>query len=197
MLHFIALYYMFYTFKICGNTESSQFFGIIFSNSIAHFVSLCHILVVVVVVAVHSLSGAQIIATPWTAASQASSLSFYHLMELAQSHAHWVGHPTISFSIIPFSSGLLSFPASKSFPMSQLFVSGGLNIGVLASGSVLPMNIQGWFPLRLTGLISLEFKGFSIVFSNTIAQKHQFKKHQAQFSLWSNPHIRTWLLEKP
>ena len=73
MLHFIALYYMFYTFKICGNTESSKFFGIIFSNSIAHFVSLCHILVVVV--AVHSFSGAQILVTPWTVASQAS-LSF-------------------------------------------------------------------------------------------------------------------------
>ena len=79
---------------------------------------------------------------------------------------------TISSSIIPFSSCLQSFPASKSFLMSQLFASGGHSIG--ASVSVLPMNIQGWLPLGLTGLISLQFKACSRVFSNTTVQKYQF-----------------------
>ena len=81
-------------------------------------------------------------------------------------------HPAISSSVIPFSSCLQSFPASGSFPMSQVFTSGGQSIG--ASASVLPMNIQDWFPLRLTGLISLQSKGLSRVFSNTTVQKHQF-----------------------
>ena len=71
----------------------------------------------------------------------------------------WWCHPTVSSSVVPFSSCLLSFPASKSFPMSQLFISGGQNTGALASAPVLPMNIQGWFPLELTGLISLQSKG--------------------------------------
>ena len=83
-------------------------------------------------------------------------------------------HPTISSSAIPFSSCLQSFPPSGSFPMSQLFTSGGQSIGVSSSASVLPMNIQGWFPLGLTGWISLQSKGLSIVFSNTRVQKHQF-----------------------
>ena len=81
-------------------------------------------------------------------------------------------HPTISSSVIPFSSCLQSFPASGSFPMSQLFASGGQNIGVSASASVLPMNIQGWFPLGWTGWISLQSKGLLRVFSNTTVQKH-------------------------
>ena len=82
-------------------------------------------------------------------------------------------HPTISFSVIPFSH-LQSFPASGSFPMSQCFTSGGQSIGVSASASVLPINIQDWFPLGLTGLISSQSKGLSRVFSNTTVQKHQF-----------------------
>jgi hypothetical protein len=110
MLHFIALYYMFYTFKICGNTESSKVFGIIFSNSIAHFVSLCHILVVVVVVAVYSLSGAQIIATPWTAASQASSLPFTICWSLLKVMS-------IELDIQPSHS--LSSPSPLAFCLSQ------------------------------------------------------------------------------
>ena len=89
----------------------------------------------------------------------------------------------------------LLFPASGSFPMSQFFASGGQSIGASASASVLPMNIQGWFPLGLIGLISLQSKGLSRVFSNTTVQKHQFFSTQA--SLWSNSHIHTWLLEKP
>ena len=84
----------------------------------------------------------------------------HQLSELAQTHVHWVGdaiqcHPTISSSVVPFSSCLQSFPASGSFPMSWLFSSGGQSTGASASPSVLPMNIQYWFPLRLTGLISM------------------------------------------
>ena len=103
-------------------------------------------------------------------------------------------HPTISPSVIPFSSCLLSFPASESFQMSQFFESGGKSIGVSVSASVLPMN-QDWFPLGWTGWISLQSKGLSRVFSNTTVQKHQF--FGTQLSLWSNSHIHTWLLEKP
>ena len=104
-------------------------------------------------------------------------------------------HPTISSSVVPFSSCLLSFPASGSFPISQLFTSGGQSIGASASASVLPMNIQDCFPLGLTGLISLQSKGLSRVFTHIIIQKHPF--FGAQPSLWSNSHIHRWLLEKP
>ena len=104
-------------------------------------------------------------------------------------------HTTISFSVIPFSSCPQSFPASKSFQMSQLFASGGQSIGVSASTSVLPMNTQDWFPLGWIGWISLLSKGPSRVFSNTTVQKHQF--FCAQLSLQSNSHIHTWSLEKP
>ena len=96
---------------------------------------------------------------------------------------------------VPFSSCPQSFSASGSFPESWLFTSGGQSIGASASAAVLPMNIQGWFPLGLTSLISLQTKGFSRVFSNTTFQKHQF--FGAQLSLWSNSHIHTWLLKKP
>ena len=90
-------------------------------------------------------------------------------------------HPTISSSVIPFSSHLQSFPASGSFPMSQFFASGGQSNGISASASVLPMNIQDWFPLGWTDWISLQSKGLSRVFSNTTVQKHQF--FGAQLSL--------------
>ena len=86
----------------------------------------------------------------------------------------WWCHPTISSSVVPFSSCLQSFQASGSFPMSQFFTSGGQSIGVSASASVLPMNIQDWFPLGWTGWTSLQSKGLSRVFSNTTVQKHQF-----------------------
>ena len=86
----------------------------------------------------------------------------------------WWCHPIISYSVISFSSHIQSFPASESFPASQFFISGGQSTGVSASASVLPMNIQGWFPLGLTGLISLQSKGTSRVFSRTTVQKHQF-----------------------
>ena len=107
--------------------------------------------------------------------------------------SHWC-HPTISSSVFTFPSSLLSFPASGSFQMSQFFASGGRSIGASASASVLPMNIQDWFPLGLIGLISLQSKGLSRVFSNTTVQKYEFFSPQP--SLWSNSHILTWLLEK-
>ena len=122
----------------------------------------------------------------------------HQLPELAETHVHqrsqWC-HPTISSSIIPFFSCLQSFPASGSFPMSQFFPSGGQNTGASASASVLPMNIQDWFPLGWTGWISVQSKGLSRVFSNTTVQKHQF--FGAQLSLQSNSHIHTWPMEKP
>ena len=103
-------------------------------------------------------------------------------------------HPTISSSVVPFSSCLQSFPATGSSQMSQFFESGGQSIGVSASSSVLPMNIQDWYPLGWTGWISLQSKGLSRVFSNTTVQKHQL--FGSQLSLWSNSHIPTWLLGK-
>ena len=146
-----------------------------------------------IVVASQSFSHVQLFVTPWlqharipspapspTACSNLGSLS-------------WWCHPTISCSVIHFSSCLQYFPASVSFQMSQLFTSGGQSIA--ASVSVLPMNIQVWFPLGFTGLISLQSKGLSRVFSKTKVQKHQF--FSAQSSLWSRSHIYTWLLEKP
>ena len=104
----------------------------------------------------------------------------------------WWCHPTISSCVTPFSSCPQSFPASGSFPVSRLFASGGQNNG--ASASVLRMNIQGWFPLGLTGLISVLFKGLSRVFSSTTIWKERF--FCTQPSLWSNSHIHTWLVEK-
>ena len=83
-------------------------------------------------------------------------------------------HPTISSSVVPFSSNLQSFPASGSSQMSQFFISGGQSIGVSASASVFPMNIRDWFPVECTGWISLLSKGLSRVFSNITVQKHQF-----------------------
>ena len=121
----------------------------------------------------------------------------HQLLELTQTYVHIVGdaiqpsHPLSS----PFCSCLQSFPAPWSFPMSQFFISGGQSIGTSASASVLPVNIQDWFPLGWTGWISLQSKGLSRVFSNTKVQKHQF--FSVQLFLWSNSHIRKWLLEKP
>ena len=104
-------------------------------------------------------------------------------------------HPTISISVTCFSSCPQSFPASRSFPVSQLLASGGQSIGASASASVLPMNIWGWFPLGLIGWISLQPRGLSRVFSSITVWKHQF--FSTQPSLWSNSQIYTRLLEKP
>ena len=127
--------------------------------------------------------------TTWTAVRQASlsitnSWSLLKLMSI-----ELVIHLTISSSVVPFSC-LQSFPASGSFQMSQFFASGSQSIGVSASASVLLMNIQDWFPLGWTGWISLQSKGLSRVFSNTIVQKHQF--FGTQPSSQSNSHIHTY-----
>ena len=98
----------------------------------------------------------------------------------------WWYHPTISSSVIRFFSCPQSFPESGSSPVSQLFASGGQSIGASASASVLPINIQGWFPLGLTGLVSLQSKVLSRIFSSTTIWKHQF--FGTQSSLWSNSH---------
>ena len=103
-------------------------------------------------------------------------------------------HSTISSSVAPFSFCSQSFPAPGSFPTSWLFTSGDQSIGASTSASVLPMNIQDWFPLGLTSLISLLSKGLSRVFSSTTVRKHEF--FSSQLSLCSNSHIHTWLLEK-
>ena len=104
-------------------------------------------------------------------------------------------HLTILSSVAPFSSCSQSFLASGSFPVNQLFASGGQSIGASTSASFLPMNIQGLFPSGLTSLISLLSKGLSRVFSSTTIQKHQF--FSTLPSWWSRSHIHTWLLEKP
>ena len=144
---------------------------------------------------VQSLSHVQLFATPSTTACQASCPS--PTPEACSNFcpsSRWC-HPTISSSVVPFSSRLQSFPASGCFPRSQFFTSGAQSIGASASASALPMNIQGWFPLGWTGLVSLLSKGLSRVFSSTTIWRHQF--FSAQPSLWSNSHIHTWLLEKP
>ena len=140
------------------------------------------------------LSCVQLFVTPWTATHQASCpLSAPGAYSNSCPSSRWC-HPTTSSSVVPFFSCLQSLPASGSFPMSQFFTSSGQSIGASALASVLPVNIQGWFPWGLTGLISLQSKGLSRDFSNTTVQKHQF--FGAQLSLWSNSHIHTWLLEK-
>ena len=116
-----------------------------------------------------------------------------YLTELAQIHVHWIRdaiQPSHTMSS-PFSSFLQSFPASGSFLMSWLFTSGSQSIEASASASVPPMNIQDWYPLGLTGLVSLQSKGLSRVFSNTTIQRLQLFSSQLSLS-----HTRTWLLEK-
>ena len=107
----------------------------------------------------------------------------------------WWCHPTISSSVIPFTSCPQSSPASGSFQMSQIFAWGGQSIGVSASTSVPPMNTQDWSPLGWTGWTSLQCNELSRVSSNTTVQKHQF--FSAQPSSQSNSHVHTWPLEKP
>ena len=124
---------------------------------------------------VQSLSRIWLFATPWTAA-RTPGLPVHHQLRVYSNSSplsQWC-HPTISSSVIPFSSCLQCFPASGSFPVSQFFTSGGQSIGASTSTSVLPMNIQDWSPLAWTGWSSLQSKGLSRVFSNTAVQKHQF-----------------------
>ena len=147
-------------------------------------------------------SGVQLFATQWCPTlcnpmncSASGFLVLHHLLELAQTHVHWVSDASNHLVLChPFLLLLQSFPASGSFQMSQFFESGGQSIGASVSASVLAMNSQGWWPLELMGWISLQSKGLSRVFSNTTVQKHQF--FGIQLSLQSNSHIHTWLLEK-
>ena len=146
------------------------------------------------VVVVQLLSPVWLFVTPWTAACQVSCPSLIPGACSNSCPLSWWCHPTISSSVTSFSSYPQSFPASGSFPMSQLFASDGQSVGASASTSILPINIQSWFPLGLLGLISLLFKGLARVFSSTTVWKHQF--FDAQPSLWSSSHIHKWLLEK-
>ena len=148
--------------------------------------------VLIDVVAVQSLSHLQLFASPW---SMPGLPVLHYLLESAQIMS--IESMMLSNHVILCHSLLIclqSFPASGSFQMSQLFSSGGQSIGDSVSASVLPMNIQDWFTLVLTSLISLHSKRLSRVFSNTTVQKHQF--FGAQSSLWSNSHISLWPLEK-
>ena len=153
------------------------------------FISCAHIS------SVQSLSHVWLFATPWTAACQASlsitnSQSLLKLMTIASvmlSNHFILCHPLL----LPPSI----FPSIKVFSNESVFPSGGRSTGVSASASVLPMNIQDWFPVGWTGWISLQSKGLSRVFSNTTVQKYQF--FDVQLSLCSNSHIHTGLLEKP
>ena len=157
-------------------------------SMIAIFFS-CHTTIVMYIVVVQSQVMSMDCSTP-------GFPDLHPLPEFAQTHVRWVDDAIQpSHPLLPFSYCLQSFPASGSFPMSQLFWSGGQSIGASASPSVRPVNIQSWFPLGLTGLISLLFKRHSRVFPSITVQKHQF--FSAQLSLWSNSHIHTWLLEKP
>ena len=131
-----------------------------------------------------------------TQVSRTVGRRFHHLPELAQTHVSWVSdaiqpsHPLSFTSPTAFNLFLIS----RSFQMSQFFISGSQSIGASVSASVLPINIQDWSHLGWTGWMSLQFKGLSRVSSNSTVQKHQF--FSAQPSLWSNCHIHTWLLEK-
>ena len=127
----------------------------------------------------------------------------HYLLEFVQIHVHWIDNAIPPFHLL-LPSSPLAFNLSQhqglfqwvgSFPVSQLFASGSQSIRASALASVLPMSIQGWFPLGLTNLVSVLSKGLSRVFSGTTIPKHQF--FSAQLSLWSSSHIHTWLLEKP
>ena len=127
--------------------------------------------IILIMILVQSLSRVRLLGTPWTAlpcplptpGAYSNSCPF----------SQWC-HPIISSYVAPFSSCLQSFPAPGCLPLSQFFTSSGQSIGVSASASVFPVNIQDWFPLGLIGLISLQSKGLSRVFSNTTSQKHHF-----------------------
>ena len=142
---------------------------------------------------VQSFSHVQCFATSWTAACQ-TSLSIINSKSLLRFMSIESRMPSNRIMpCCPLFSCLHSFPALGTFQISQFFTSDGQSFGVSASTSVLPVNIPDWFPLGLTGLISLPSKGLSRVFSNTTVQKHQF--FGAQPSSQSNSHIHTWLLE--
>ena len=156
--NFILFILYLFTFLFCSHGD---FFNL---SSQCFWVFMLFFLVV------QLLSYVQLFAIPRTAACPVS-LFFTRACSNSYPLTRWC-HPTILSSVLPFSSCLQYFPASGSFLMSQFFPSGGQSTG--ASAAVLPVNIEGWFPLGLTGLISLQFKGLSRVFSNTTVGKHQF-----------------------
>ena len=138
---------------------------------------------------VQSLGHAWLFVTPWNCSTPDFPV-YHHLLGLAQAHVHRVGDAIQTSHLLSFPFlWLQSSPASGSFPLSQFFTSSGQIIGT--SASVLPMNIQDWLSLLLTGWISLQSKGFSRVFSNTTIQKYQLSG--SQLSLWSNYHTHTWM----
>ena len=141
---------------------------------------------------VQSLSHVRLFVTPWIAVRQASrSITNPGVHSNSCPSSQWC-HPTIASSVVPVSSHLQSFPVSGSFSMRQFLTSGGQNIGVSASASVLPMNIKDWYPSRCTGWISLQSKGLSRVFSNNTVQKHQFFGAQLFFIVQlSHPYMTT------
>ena len=143
---------------------------------------------------VQSLSHVPLFVTPWTAAHQ-SSLSItnsWSLLKLMSIDSVMPSNHSILCPPLLLQPSV--FPSIRSFPKSQFFAPGGQSIAVSASTLIFPMNIQDWFPLRWTGLISVQSRGLSRLFSNTTVQKHQF--FGAQLSLWSNSPIHTWVLEK-
>ena len=144
---------------------------------------------------VQSLSRVRLFMTPWITDARPPCPSPNSRVHSNSCPSIWWCHPAISSSVVPFSSCPQCLPASESFPMSQLFSTGGQSIGISALASVLPKNTQDWSPLEWTGWISLQSKGLSRVFSNTTGQKHQF--FSTQLSSKSNSHIHTWLLVKP
>ena len=196
MLHFTQILHFFYKLKICGSPSSSKSIGTIFPIAFAHSVFACHSLFILAILQTFSQ---QHMKTHWGLRWWFSSVQFSRSVMSDSLRPHGLQHARLPcpsattracsnscpssrwchltillYSIVPFSSCLQSFPASGSFPVSQFFASGGQSIGVSASTSVLPMNIQDWFPLGLTDWISLLSKGLSRVSSNTTVQKHQF-----------------------
>ena len=134
---------------------------------------------------VRLLSCVQLFATPWTTCSTSGFAVHHQLPELAQTHVHsWWCHPTISSSVVLFSSCPPSFPASGSFPKSGLFTSGGQSIGASASASDLPISIQVWFPVVLTGLISFSIDWFDLLAVQG-ALKNLFQYHSMNSSALS------------
>ena len=147
------------------------------------------------VVDVQLLTNARLFVTPWLQHARHPCPSPYPGVCTNACPLSWWCHPTISFSVIPFSFCLQYFPALDSFLVSLLFASGSQNTGAAALASVFPMNIQGWLALGLTGLISLLSMWLSRAFSSNTVQNHQF--FGAQHVLLSCTHIHTWLQEKP
>ena len=150
--------------------------------------------IIPLIVVVQSQSHTWLFAAPWTVAHQSplSSTISQSLLKFMSTELVMISNHLIL--CCPLLLCLQSSPALGPFPVNLSFVSGGQTIGASVSATVLPMNIQGWFLLGLTGLMSLQSKGLSRIFSNTTVQKHQF--FSTQPSLWTNAHICTWLLEK-